>query len=186
MNTAAPFTDLLNHTRDQDLAAFAHADLPFERLVEIIDPVRSTARHPLFQVALSFQNLTPTMFELPGLQIAAVGAPVETAKFDLHLTVTPGDSGSMSASFTYATDLFDQSTVATFANRLLRVLDSIGRNPDLPVGDVALLGDEEIAATVNTWNNTDTVVPETTLADLFDARCAEHRAPKRWFSVTVA
>ncbi|MCD2155393.1 non-ribosomal peptide synthase/polyketide synthase, partial [Rhodococcus cerastii] len=170
VNTAAPFTDLLNHTRDQDLAAFAHADLPFERLVEIIDPVRSTARHPLFQVALSFQNLTPTMFELPGLQIAAVGAPVETAKFDLHLTVTPGDSGSMSASFTYATDLFDQSTVATFANRLLRVLDSIGRNPDLPVGDVALLGDEEIAATVNTWNNTDTVVPETTLADLFDAQ----------------
>ncbi|MFC8935836.1 non-ribosomal peptide synthase/polyketide synthase, partial [Rhodococcus sp. NPDC057135] len=170
VNTAAPFTELLSHTRDQDLAAFAHADLPFERLVEIIDPVRSTARHPLFQVALSFQNLTPTMFALPGLQIAAVGAPVETAKFDLHLTVTPGDSGSMSASFTYATDLFDQSTVATFANRLLRVLDSIGHDPDVPVGDIALLGDEEVAATVDTWNNTDAVVPETTLADLFDAQ----------------
>ncbi|UJC79083.1 amino acid adenylation domain-containing protein [Rhodococcus erythropolis] len=175
VNTAAPFTELLDHTRDQDLAAFAHADLPFEKLVEIIDPVRSTARHPLFQVALSFQNLTPTMFALPGLQIAAVGAPVETAKFDLHLTVTPGESGAMSASFTYAADLFDQSTVATFANRLLRVLDSIGHDANVAVGDIALLGDEEIAATVKTWNDTDTVVPETTLADLFDAQV--HRTP---------
>ncbi|WP_369028438.1 condensation domain-containing protein, partial [Nocardia farcinica] len=63
---AATFTDLIAHARDRDLRAFAHSDVPFERLVEVLNPARSQARHPLFQVALFMQNLAPLALELPG------------------------------------------------------------------------------------------------------------------------
>ena len=64
------FADLLARCGRPDLGAFAHADVPFERLVEVLDPARSQARHPLFQVMLAFQNLAPTTFELPGLSVS--------------------------------------------------------------------------------------------------------------------
>ncbi|WP_331712490.1 condensation domain-containing protein [Rhodococcus sp. HS-D2] len=74
--------------RGADLEAFGHADLPFERLVEIIDPERSTARHPLFQVLLAFQNLDAGSLELPGLTVSALDVDVALAKFDLQVTVS--------------------------------------------------------------------------------------------------
>uniref|UniRef100_UPI000B12B058 condensation domain-containing protein n=1 Tax=Aldersonia kunmingensis TaxID=408066 RepID=UPI000B12B058 len=81
------FTDLLSRTRETDLGAFGHADVPFERLVEVLNPERSQARHPLFQVALAFQNLgAGTRFDLPNLTVTPVEADVETAKFDLQVS----------------------------------------------------------------------------------------------------
>ncbi|WP_438823396.1 condensation domain-containing protein, partial [Nocardia farcinica] len=68
------FADLLTRQRDIDLQAFAHADIPFERLVEVLNPPRSTAHHPLFQVGLSFQNVARAQLELPGLAVSGVDA----------------------------------------------------------------------------------------------------------------
>src|SRR5690606_24960464 len=81
------FTDLLARQRDIDIAAFAHADVPFERLVEVLNPVRSQARHPLFQVGLTFQNMARSALELPGLTVAGVDSDIEIAQFDLNLMV---------------------------------------------------------------------------------------------------
>src|SRR5690606_12105934 len=88
VDPAESFTDLLTRVREIDLSAFGNADLPFERLVELLNPARSQARHPLFQVMLSFQNTGETHFELPGLEVSGLPLDVVTAKFDLHLNVT--------------------------------------------------------------------------------------------------
>ncbi|NEW52841.1 amino acid adenylation domain-containing protein, partial [Nocardia cyriacigeorgica] len=140
------FGDLLAATKDADLQAFAHADLPFERLVELLNPERSTARHPLFQVALSFENLPENSFELPGLHVGAVDFDVDTAKFDLSLTIreaTGDDGAGMYAEFSFARDLFDEPTVAVFAQRFTRLLEAITIAPQQPVGDLPLLDDAE-------------------------------------------
>nr|WP_225732685.1 non-ribosomal peptide synthetase [Nocardia sp. JCM 34519] len=141
------FAELLAQTKDSDLQAFAHADLPFERLVELLNPERSTARHPLFQVALSFENLPESSFELPGLSVAAVDFEVDTAKFDLSLTVREAGANTagagMFAEFAFARDLFDDATVKVFAERFTRLLEAIATQADTPIGDLPLLDEDE-------------------------------------------
>ncbi|MGA6186334.1 non-ribosomal peptide synthase/polyketide synthase [Nocardia iowensis] len=153
------FTDVLARQRDTDLQAFAHADIPFERLVEVLNPPRSTAHHPLFQVGLSFQNIARTALELPGLTVAGVDADLDVSQFDLHLIV--GDSYDESGAptgiggfFTYATDLFDAATVQGFAERFSRILAAVVADAATPVGDIDLLADEERRAVLSTWNET--------------------------------
>ncbi|MBF6079702.1 hypothetical protein IU498_34350, partial [Nocardia beijingensis] len=87
IDPGARFSELLAGVRAVDVAAFGHADVPFERLVEVLDPPRSAARHPLFQVMLTFQNLTVPELALPGLSVAPVDLSVGLAKFDLQLAV---------------------------------------------------------------------------------------------------
>nr|WP_229719207.1 non-ribosomal peptide synthetase [Nocardia jinanensis] len=136
------FGEFLAATRESDLQAFAHADVPFERLVELVEVERSTARHPLFQVALSFENLPQADFELPGLRVGAVDFDVDTAKFDLSLRVTETDAG-MAAAFSYARDLFDEITIEVFARRFLHLLSALTRNPEAPIGDLPIIDDSE-------------------------------------------
>ncbi|MBB5912967.1 amino acid adenylation domain-containing protein/non-ribosomal peptide synthase protein (TIGR01720 family) [Nocardia transvalensis] len=154
----ASFHELLAQVRDSDLGAFSHADLPFERLVEVLDPVRSQAHHPLFQVALFFQNMDKPRLELPGLTAAAVDFDGAIAKFDLQLTVVPrkenGEPRGLTAAFTYATDLFDEATVAGFAERLVALFDAITTDPAQPVGDIDLLRSDERARILHDWNDT--------------------------------
>src|SRR5690606_24055407 len=142
------FADLLAEVRERDLEAFANADVPFERLVEVLNPVRSTARNPLFQVGLSFQNLARTQLELPGLTVSSTDFELQLAKTDLQLTVFDhyDDDGApdvIDATFTYATDLFDESTVAGFAQRFVRVVEAIVTDPTTAVGDIDMLDGSE-------------------------------------------
>ncbi|KLL96061.1 hypothetical protein NJ76_19655, partial [Rhodococcus sp. IITR03] len=147
--------------------------MPFERLVEVLNPARSTARHPLFQVGLSFQNLAQAALELPGLTISGLDTDMEISQFDLHLIVTDrySDDGTptgITGYFTYATDLFDESTVAEFAARFIRVLDAVVDDPALPVGDLPLLDTVETARVLEAWNDTVHPTASATLVDLFD------------------
>ncbi|MFF1946990.1 amino acid adenylation domain-containing protein, partial [Rhodococcus qingshengii] len=158
VDSSESFSALLGRVREVDLGAFGNEDVPFERLVEVLDPARSQAHHPLFQVALFFQNMAQDVVELPGLSIAGFDAGVEIAKFDLQLTVTPleedGVGVGMPMSLTYATDLFDASTVVSFAERLVRVLEAMVAEPDSVVGDVELLGEDERSQVLVTVNDT--------------------------------
>ncbi|MFD3507486.1 amino acid adenylation domain-containing protein [Nocardia sp. NPDC058666] len=171
----AAFTDLLAAQRSSDLAAFAAADIPFEQLVEVLDPPRSTARHPLFQVGLSFQNVDHAALELPGLRIAPVATELPVSQFDLHLIVgdgydADGSPAGIEGFLTYATDLFDTATVAAFVDRLALLLDAVVRDPAVVVGDVDLRTDAERAAEIVS-GAADLAVPGGTLADLpLDAR----------------
>ncbi|MFD3744430.1 amino acid adenylation domain-containing protein [Nocardia sp. NPDC058633] len=162
-----PFAALLSQTRDTDLRAFAHADVPFERVVDAIQPARSAGRHPLFQVALSFENLAPVAFELPGITVGALDARTAEAKFDLLLTVREQpDNGGMHAEFGYATDLFDAATVDDFGRRFVRLLTGVTADPGLAVGDIDLLDPAEFRA--HTTFAGPAAEPARTLAQLMD------------------
>src|SRR5690606_10039999 len=130
IDTAEPFETLLARQREIDIQAFAHADVPFERLVEVLNPARSQARHPLFQVGLSFQNQTRATLELPGLTVSGVDFDTEMSQFDLHLILTDtydeqGGPTGIAGVLTYASDLFDRSTVEVFTERFLRLIDAV-------------------------------------------------------------
>ncbi|ORI16486.1 long-chain fatty acid--CoA ligase [Rhodococcus sp. 1168] len=174
------FTELFDRAREVDLGAFANADIPFERLVEVLNPVRSTARHPLFQVGFSFQNQGVTNVALPGLDVAALEVESGIAQFDLHLIVVDRYSESgvptgMSAEFTYAKDLFDHATVGTIATRFGRLLESVVDRPEILLGDIDLLAGSERELVLESWNTTDHPVDgEATLVSLFDEQVAIH------------
>nr|WP_237720585.1 non-ribosomal peptide synthetase [Rhodococcus opacus] len=178
VDAGAGFEVVLARARETDLQAFAHADVPFERLVEVLNPARSTARHPLFQVGLSFQNLEQTTFELPGLSVSALDADTQISQFDLHLIVTDryqddGRAAGVVGTLTYAKDLFDHSTAEGFADRLSRILLAVAADPVAPVGDIEVLDAGERELVVSGWNATDHVVDGSlTLVDLFDAQVA--------------
>ncbi|MFD3428938.1 amino acid adenylation domain-containing protein [Nocardia fluminea] len=178
VNPATNFAALLAEVRARDLAAFGHADVPFERLVDLLEPVRSTARHPLFQVMLTFQNLARTDLALPGLDVSAADFTVPLAKFDLqvelaeHIGVDGAPQG-MAATFVYATDLFDRATVADFADRWARVLAAVVADPAKPVGDIDVLAPGERELVLREGHSPGIGVPEVTLTDLITAQAQQ-------------
>ncbi|MCZ4584935.1 amino acid adenylation domain-containing protein, partial [Rhodococcus opacus] len=174
---AATFGEVLSRAREADLAAFGHAEVPFESVVDAVAPTRSTAYSPLFQVLLEFQNTAPAHLDLPGLTVEILDVDSGVSKFDLQLTLAErydasGMAAGIEASFTFASDVFDPDTVVGFGERFLRILAGVIADPDAPVGDVEVLGPGERALVVGSWNATGHPVPHTTLADLLDAQVA--------------
>ncbi|MEU2257913.1 amino acid adenylation domain-containing protein [Nocardia xishanensis] len=137
------FREFLAAVRSSDLDAFANADVPFERLVQVLNPTRSTAHHPIFQVSLSLQNFAEPALELPGLRIDVEDLERDAAQFDLTLDLRERFDGAeragIDATLTYATDLFDAPTVDTLARRWLGVLTALVADPGQRLGDIDLL-----------------------------------------------
>ncbi|ANB09091.1 hypothetical protein SAM40697_5134 [Streptomyces ambofaciens] len=170
------FRELLDRVRRTDLEAFAHQDVPFERLVEVLNPERALARHPLFQTALSW-NTTAVALDLPGL--ATDGQPVDagTAKFDLNFGLAEhrspdGEPAGISGRIEYSLDLFDRETVAGLADKLVRLLAAAVAAPERRVGEFELLSAAERQRVVEDWNATASPVPALSLPDLFAAQAA--------------
>ncbi|MEU5647696.1 condensation domain-containing protein, partial [Streptomyces milbemycinicus] len=152
------FRELVGRVRETDLAAFAHQDVPFERLVEVLNPQRSMARHPLFQVMLSFQNNTRPDLTMPGLDTTDQPLGAVTVKFDLTVNLSElragdGGPGGLSGHVDYRTDLFDAASMEALAGRLVRVLESVTADPDLPVSRIDVLGDAERHQVLTLWND---------------------------------
>ncbi|MCZ4521274.1 amino acid adenylation domain-containing protein [Rhodococcus ruber] len=150
------FGGLLGRLVGSDLSAFDHADVPFERLVEALDPPRSQGRHPLVQVALFFQNFARTSLQLPGLTVDEFGSAPVSAKFDLQFTLgemqsSTGGSAGLHGEIIYATDLFDESTVQSFAQRFLSVVDAVVADDGVRVGDIEIVSAAERAALLEDW-----------------------------------
>ncbi|WP_280269301.1 non-ribosomal peptide synthetase [Nocardia wallacei] len=148
IDRARGFDELLATARETDLNAFANADIPFERLVEALDPVRSTAHHPLFQVMLSVHSAAPVALRLPGVAVEAEQVQVDTAKFDLQFTFVESFAGAdepdgIELSVTYATDLFDARTAHLLAERFVRLLTAALAEPGRAVGDLEVLAPAE-------------------------------------------
>ncbi|MGR6027322.1 amino acid adenylation domain-containing protein [Rhodococcus erythropolis] len=177
VDLASPFSALVSATRRTDLQALGNGDVPFERLVEVLDPTRSQAHHPLFQVALFFQNMSQDALELSGLEVSGLEFDAGIAKFDLQLTLAPRVEDAledgMFAEFAYATDLFDESTIRGFADRFTRILEQVVVDPSITVGDIDLLEETERESLLTARNSTARDVGNSeTLASLFDTRVA--------------
>jgi amino acid adenylation domain-containing protein len=153
------FVDLLRQVRATTLGAYAHQDLPFERLVEDLQPQRTLAHAPLFQAMLVYQNVPMGRVELPGLRMEVVERDVEATKFDLHLTLTERD-GALWGALDYGADLFDATTVERMAGHLERLLAAATAGPKLPVKEIDLLSPGERHQVVTAWNNTARPYPE--------------------------
>ncbi|MEU5289384.1 amino acid adenylation domain-containing protein [Streptomyces sp. NPDC020755] len=142
------FSDLLRRVRDTALAAYSHQDVPFERLVELLNPVRSLSQHPLFQVFLALQNNAAAELTLPGLTVAVEPDALRPARFDLAFDIaeTFGD-GKTPAGITgvleFSTDLFDRAGAAGLVQRLVRILASVAQDPRRRIGAIEILTAEE-------------------------------------------
>ncbi|MFI7075459.1 amino acid adenylation domain-containing protein [Micromonospora sediminicola] len=162
---------LLDRVREADLAAFAHQDLPFERLVELLNPTRSTAHHPLFQVMLTLQNLEDVEPRLPGLTVRAEQVDGEAAKVDLAFLleeqVEDGAPAGVTGIVRYATSLYDAATVQALADRFVRLLDAAVREPLRPLGEFDVLSDGERARVLEQWQGAQVEVPALTWPELF-------------------
>ncbi|MGI8332310.1 amino acid adenylation domain-containing protein [Actinomadura scrupuli] len=157
--------ELVSRVRETDLAAFAHQDVPFERLVEVLNPARSMSRHPLFQVGLTFQNNPAARMELPGFTAQVEPLHAGVAKFDLlmiltELTGAGGEPAGLAGELEYAADLFDQATVESFVARFERLLRGLLADPGAPIGAAPILADSERHTILSQWSS----APEPALA----------------------
>ncbi len=160
--------------RSQNLAAYAHAELPFERLVEVLNPARSLSRHPLFQVMLAFEAADGAGAELtlPGLSVEPQAVAAATSKFDLSVALAEqrtatGEPAGISGVLEYAADLFERGTVEALGQRLVRLLTAAVADATRPLGSLAILDDARARAPSSrastprrrTWHRVATTLP---------------------------
>ena len=171
---------LLERVRESWLGALEHQDVPFERLVGDLAPDRSLARHPLFQVMLTLQNIGTAAARaagLPGITATPVPANLAQARFDLDIGVSEmtgpdGRPGGLRGVVTAAADLFDEDTAQAIAVRLGRVLAAVAAGPQARLHQVAVLEAAERAQLLAGWNDTAAPVPAGTVPELIAAQAA--------------
>ena len=148
-------TELLRQVRDRSLAAFAHQELPFEKLVEELAPARETSHQPVFQVMFALQNAADGGLELDGLDVSAVAVERDTVMFDLMLYVDEQPDG-LYPLFQYNSDLFDEATIERMAGHYRTLIAALAADPSRPIDRIDLLSDDE-SAQIDAWNATTTV-----------------------------
>ncbi len=145
------FRQLLSWVRQDSLDAQAHQELPFERLVEELQPERHLSHNPLYQVLFVLQNLPGGAVELPGVELAGLAVERGLAKLDLTLEMAERD-GIFAGYFEYNTDLFDRATVARMAGNFLQLLAGIADGTERPLGELPLLTPQERRRALGEWN----------------------------------
>jgi amino acid adenylation domain-containing protein len=164
------FGELLARVRERNLAAFDHQDVPFEHVVRAVNPSRSTARNPLFQVMVVHRAPTTEEPSFDGLQIE--GEPIQTrsAKFDLAFSFVEGPAAERLACVVeYSSDLFEHGTAQRLTDRLVRLLDGAAAEPDRPLRDIELLSGEERNRVLTQLADSPQAVERATLPELFAA-----------------
>jgi natural product biosynthesis luciferase-like monooxygenase protein/amino acid adenylation domain-containing protein len=169
-----PLTTLLKRLRDVALAAYQHQDLPFEKLVDALQPDRDLSRTPLFQVMFVWHNEPMAPMQLSGLQLEPVHVHNGTSKFDLTLSLEPAGDG-LEGYIEYNTDLFDEVTIVRMAGHLRTLLEGIVANPGERLSALPVLTDTERRQLLVGWNETQAAIPELCVHDCFEAQV--RRAP---------
>ncbi|WP_142277988.1 non-ribosomal peptide synthetase, partial [Mycobacterium avium] len=177
VSPAHRFSEVLERVRQKALDAYSNQDLPFERLVEQLNPVRSTAHHPLFQVALAFQNNVRPEMTLDGVSVEPLTLDSRTAKFDLDVDLREVPSEDPTAPMasgvvTYATDLYDRVTIERFVTWFERVIEAVVADASVVVGDLALLDPDERDLVLSRWSGAGVEAPTGVAPDLLAAAVA--------------
>ncbi|MGG1187759.1 non-ribosomal peptide synthetase DhbF [Bacillus subtilis] len=171
------FRELLDRVREVNLAAYDNQDLPFERLVEVLNPARSRATHPLFQIMLAFQNTPDAELHLPDMESSLRINSVGSAKFDLTLEISEdrladGTPNGMEGLLEYSTDLFKRETAQALADRLMRLLEAAESDPDEQIGNLDILAPEEHSSMVTDWQSVSEKIPHACLPEQFEKQAA--------------
>jgi len=169
------FRALVGRVRASNLEAYSHQELPFERLVEALNPARSLAHHPLFQVMLALQNNAAGQLEFEGVSARLEPVVGASAKFDLSVSLAEergadGGACGLSGVMEYASDLFDRASVEVLAGRLVRLLEAAVAAPDVAIGRLEVLSAAERHTILQEWNATGHALPAATLPQLFAAQ----------------
>ncbi len=164
------FRELLHRVREVALDAYAHQDLPFEKLVEELAPERDLSRNPLFDVMFALQNVPEQDLELPGLTLSSLEVDSGTAKFNLTLLVEEGAEG-LKGTLEYNTDMFDPATIKRMLGHFQTLLESIVASPELRLSDLPLLTEAERRQLLVEWNDTKADYPkDLCIHQLFEAQ----------------
>ena len=175
MEDDPPFVELLQRVRRTTLDAYAHQDLPFDRVVEAVQPTRDLSRNPLFQVMFDLLNLPRASLELPGMTLSVEEPDTGTAKFDLSVTAERTGRG-LELELEFNTDLFDEGIIARLARHYQRLLEVAVAEPRRRLSALPLLAEEELRQQVVEWNRTERSWPRLrTFQELFEEQVA--RAP---------
>ncbi|MFL6290868.1 MAG: amino acid adenylation domain-containing protein, partial [Thermoanaerobaculia bacterium] len=161
------FRDLLRQVREASLGAYAHQDVPFEKLVDELHPDRDLSRSPLFQVALALQNAPLPEADLGEVRLSPEEIPTGVAKFDLSFVFVE-DQGLLQ----YATDLFEPTTAARYARHFAVLLDDLTARPRARLSEASLLAEAERRQIVHDWNDTAEPIREATIHGLFEESVA--------------
>ena len=164
------FQEVLGRVNAVALNAYSHPDIPFEKLVEVLQPNRDPSYNPIFQVLFNFHNATTQTQALSGLDVTPLTIEHQTSKFDLTLTITQNHH-TLHGSIEYNTDLFDASTIQRLIGHFQTLLQSIATQPELPISQLPLLSTterEEMAS----WNETAVPYPDALLPQHFEAQVA--------------
>ncbi|MER5774144.1 amino acid adenylation domain-containing protein [Streptomyces sp. NPDC002039] len=171
------FRELVRRVRDESLQAYAHQDLPFESLVDILNPTRTLSHQPLFQVALAWQNTPQGHLTIPGLEASVVTVDTGTSKVDLSFHLTEQHAGDhvpagIEGLLEYSTDIFDQATAEALALRLRLLLQAAVSDADRTVDAIELLTVEEHRAVLSAGTGAVRDVPQAVFPDMFEERVA--------------
>jgi amino acid adenylation domain-containing protein len=148
-----PFREILGSVRETCLGAYAHQELPFEKLVEVLHPERSLSNSPLFQVMFVLRNAPQTPLALPDLTLQLMDAHSATAKFDLTLSITEAGQ-ELQGSLEYSTDLFEAGTIKGMVQHLTTLLEGIAAGPEQRISELPLLSVAERERLLTGWNET--------------------------------
>ncbi|KRB71154.1 condensation domain-containing protein, partial [Noviherbaspirillum sp. Root189] len=162
--------ELLQRVKQQALEAQQHQDLPFEQVVEIVNPPRSTAHSPVYQVSFTWQSTEEGKLDLPGLEVSPVGVPFVTAKHDLSLYL--GEVGDhIGGGIVYAASLFERSTIERYCGYLRQVLQAMVEDDSRSIATLPLLDASERQRLLVEWNATQAAYPEgSCIHELIEAR----------------
>ncbi|MEH2230338.1 MAG: non-ribosomal peptide synthase/polyketide synthase [Nostoc sp.] len=165
------FSELLNRVRQMAMEAYSHQDLPFEMLVETLQPERDLSHAPLFQVDFLLQNDPLSQVELAGLNVTSLPIESATAKFDLTLAMAIAPTGMVGV-WEYNTDLFDASTIARMAGHFVTLLEAIVENPQQQISQLPMLTTVEQQQLFIQWNDTQADYPQDLcIHQLFESQC---------------
>ncbi|MFL5696701.1 MAG: non-ribosomal peptide synthetase, partial [Ktedonobacteraceae bacterium] len=167
------FLQLLGRVREVCLGAYAHQELPFEKLVEVLQPERSLSHNPLFQVMFAFQNMALGRMTLPGAIVEPLMVESPIAKFDLSLYLTESQEGELHGAIEYSTDLFEEQTIKRLTGHYQQILEVIVANPEQQISQFPLLSEVEWEQIIWQWNATEVPYPrEACLPQLFEEQVA--------------
>ena len=167
------FRRLLGRVRRVSLEAYDHQELPFEKLVEELNPQRHLGRHPLFQVMFQLAESAGAAPTLPGLDVAPLAGAGQRVRFDLEMHLRMQPAGNLRGTIIYSTDLFDAATIGRLAGHFRTLLDGIVADPDTTIDRLPLLTQDERRQLLVGWNDTRRDYPrDKCVHELFEEQAA--------------